>query len=64
VFAGAESQGAEIKLPPGARAEITIAALTPAPAPALTDLKRNFKGKKSWFLKRFLWIITILILLL
>jgi hypothetical protein len=55
--------GAEIKLLPGADAEIT----NPAPAPApfynlfIKDLQ-IFYRKKSWLLKKIFQIITILIL--
>ncbi len=53
---GAESRGAEIKLPPEAGAEITNC----GPG-SIKDLEKFYR-KKSWLLKKFLEIITILIL--
>jgi hypothetical protein len=48
---GAESRGAEIKLPPGAGAEITNSGS--GSILFLIDLKKFYR-KKSWLLKKFL----------
>ncbi len=57
--AGAESRGTEIKLPPRAGAEITNCGS--GSCLFIKDFKKFFR-KKLWLLKKFFWIITILIL--
>jgi hypothetical protein len=58
---GTESRGPEIKLPLGARAEITSCG---SGSFLFTTALKIVDFKKSWLLKKFLKIVTILFLLL
>jgi hypothetical protein len=58
---GAEKPKAEIKLTPGAGAEITNCGSGSGSFLFIKDLKKFYR-KKSWLQKRFFYICTVLIL--